>query len=136
MSRKTTEKLIRAYFTAFTIRDNDGLLALLDEQVIHDTSRGARERGKAAFRAHLEHSQRCFQESVHDLALMVDGAGRRAAAEFAIMGRYLESEDGLPPAAGQEYGVAGGAFFLVDDRKIVRITNYANRESWLKQLGA
>jgi steroid delta-isomerase-like uncharacterized protein len=135
MSRKTTEKLIRAYFTAVSIRDVDGLLALLDERVIHDPAHGAREQGKAAFRSHLERTQRCFQESVHDLAVMIDGDGRRAAAEFTLLGKYVESADGLPPACGQDYGVAGGAFFLVDERKIIRVTHYANRENWLQQLG-
>jgi steroid delta-isomerase-like uncharacterized protein len=135
MSRKRTEKLIRSYFTAFSICDFDGLVALLDEQVIYDPPRGKREHGQAAVRAHLEDAQRCFQESVHDLALMIDADGRRAAAEFTLVGRYTESADGLPPAAGQEYGVAAGAFFLVDGGKVVRATHYANQNDWLKQLG-
>ncbi len=116
MSRASSEKLIRAYYTAFSIDDIDGLLKLLADGVIHDTGAGAREFGKVAFRAHLDQARGLRQESVHDLAVMSDKEGRRMAAEFTVMGRHLDS--------GQEYGMPGGAFFLIDERKILRVTEY------------
>jgi steroid delta-isomerase-like uncharacterized protein len=116
MSRKSSEKLIRAYYTALSIGDVDGLLKLLDDGVIHDSSEGARRFGKDAFREHVEAARRERQEAAHDLVVMSDAEGRRLAAEFTIMGRNLES--------GQEYGVSGGAFFLIDERKIMRVTEY------------
>ena len=121
MSRKSSEKLIHAYYTAFSIGDVDGLLKLLDDGVIHDTGDGARQFGKAAFRQHFEEMRQGRQESAHDLVVMSDAEGRRLAAEFTLMGRVLDS--------GQEYGGSAGSFFLVDERKILRVTEYRNDKS-------
>jgi steroid delta-isomerase-like uncharacterized protein len=121
MSRKSSEKLIHAYFTAFSIGDIDGLLKLLDDGVIHDTGEGTREFGKEAFRARFERDRQGCQESAHDLAIMSDAEGRRLAAEFTLIGRVLDS--------GQEYGGSAGSFFLVDERKILRVTEYRNDNS-------
>ena len=121
MSRKRSEKLIQAYYTAFSIGDVEGLLKLLDDGVIHDTGDGTREFGKEAFRARFERDRQSRQESAHDLAVMSDGEGRRLAAEFTLIGRVVDS--------GQEYGGSAGAFFLVDERKILRVTEYRNYNS-------
>jgi len=121
MSRASSEKLIRAYYTALSIGDTGGLLKLLDDGVIHDTSGGVREFGKETFRQRFEEDRRSRQEAAHDLVVMSDKEGRRLAAEFTIMGRHLES--------GQEYGLSGGAFFLIDERKILRVTEYRNDTS-------
>ena len=121
MSRASSEKLIRAYFTALSIGDMDGLLKLLDDGVIHDTSEGVREFGKETFRQRLEADRQRRHEAAHDLVVMSDKEGRRLAAEFTVMGRMLES--------GQEYGLSGGVFFLIDERKILRVTEYRNDKS-------
>jgi steroid delta-isomerase-like uncharacterized protein len=121
MSRKSSEKLIHAYYTAFSIGDLDGLLKLLDDNVIHDTAEGARQFGKAALRQHFEAIRANRHEAAHDLVVMSDAEGRRLAAEFTVMGRVLDS--------GQEYGAAAGGFFLVDERKILRVTEYRNDKS-------
>lgn len=63
---------------------------------------------------------RC-QESVADMALMGDKEGRRMAAEFTVMGRLLDT--------GREYGTLAGAFFLIDERKILRLTEYRQDKS-------
>lgn len=121
MSRASSEKLIRAYYTAHGIGDIDGMLKLLADGVIHDPADGARELGKAAFRARYEQARARCQESVADMALMGDKEGRRMAAEFTVMGRHLDS--------GQGYGMPAGAFFLIDERKILRLTEYRQDKS-------
>ena len=128
-----SEQLIRAYFTAFSIRDVDGLLALLDDQVEHRIVPGGREVGKAAFRGFLERCHGCRDERVDDLEVMVAPDGRRAAAEYTAHGTYRETEEGLPAATGRAYAVAGGTFFVIVDNRIVRITRYDNLPDLLWQ---
>lgn len=128
-----TEKLIRAYHTAFNIRDIDGLLALLDDNVSHQVIPGGRTMGKLAFQAFVEERERCRQERTDDLAVMVSDDGRRAASEYTAYGAYVETEDGLPPAKGAEFSVTGGTFFVVIDGRIARITTYDNLPDLLWQ---
>ena len=131
-----SETLIRAFFTAFNLKDFDELLDLLSEDVIHDTPDGKREYGKAAYQAHLERINRTFSRSTDDLAVMLSDDGRRAAAEFTLIGTYLESAEGLPPAANQSFVLPGAMLFVVVEGEITRVTEYSNRNDLLRQLGA
>lgn len=129
-----TEKLIRDYYAAFNARDAEGFLALLADEVIHDINQGGREHGRHAFAAFLTRMNLCYDERIVDLVVMTGQDGTRAAAEFTVLGTYLAADDGLPPAHGQTYRLAAGAFFDVRDGKIARVTNYYNLEDWLKQV--
>ncbi len=60
--------------------------------------------------------------------------GRRAAAEYVVLGTYVETDEALPPASGQTYRLAAGAFFEVDGGLITRITSYYNLADWLAQI--
>ena len=132
----STEILIRTYYDRFNAKDVDGFLELLSEDVAHDINQGGRETGKPAFRAFLERMNRSYDEQIVDIAVMVNGDGTRAAAEFTVLGKYLKTDEGLPPASGQPYRLPAGAFFDVKDGKVTRITNYYNLEDWLKQVRA
>jgi steroid delta-isomerase-like uncharacterized protein len=131
-----TARLIRDYYAAFNAKDVDGFLALLAQDVVHDINQGGREHGKKAFAAFLTRMNLCYDEQIVDLAVMVDADGGRAAAEFTVLGKYLASDSGLPPAHGQTYRLPAGAFFEVRDGKVARISNYNNLEDWLKQVGS
>jgi len=136
MSRADTESLIRDYYSAFNAGDGEGFLALLSEDVIHDINQGGREKGKKAFAAFLERMNRSYEEQIVELAVMVNDSGSRAAAEFTVLGKYLKTDEGLPPAKGQTYRLPAGAFFEVKDGKVTRISNFYNLQDWLKQVGA
>ena len=101
---------------------------------MHDINQGGREQGKKAFAAFLTRMNLCYEEQIVDLAVMVDADGGRAAAEFTVLGKYLASDSGLPPAHGQTYRLPAGAFFEIRDGKVARISNYYNLEDWLKQV--
>lgn len=133
--RAGTEKLIRAYYARFNAGDVDGMLALLTGNVVHDVSQGARRRGKAAFRRFLAHMNRCYRERVSALAVMAAPDGKRAAAEFALAGRYLKTDGKLPRAAGQSYRLTVGAFFEIRGGKIARVSTHYNMNDWLGQIG-
>jgi steroid delta-isomerase-like uncharacterized protein len=133
-ARTDTISLIRRYYERFNAGDVDGFLSLLADDVIHDLSQGAREAGKPAFRRFLDHMNRCYQERVRDLVVMVDDSGIRAAAEFQLDGKYVATDGDLPPARGQPYVLTVGAFFEIRGGQIARISNTYNFKDWLRQV--
>ncbi|WP_374301885.1 ketosteroid isomerase-related protein [Ferrovibrio sp.] len=135
MPNTDAEALIQAYYEAFNAKDVEGFLGLLTDDVVHDVNQGGREVGKAAFRAFLERMNRCYEEKIVDLFVMTNADGTRAAAEFTVLGVYLESDEGLPPAEGQRYSLPAGAFFEIRDGKVARISNTYNLNDWIRQVG-
>ena len=134
MSQQDNLDLIRRYYAAYNAGDREGFLALLTDDVIHDINQGGREIGRDAFRRFLERMDRSYAEQLEDIVIMAHESGSRAAAEFIVHGKYLNTDEGLPEATGQTYILPAGAFFEVRDGKVSRISNYYNLEDWLKQV--
>lgn len=130
------EDLIHRYFAAFNAGDLEGMLACLADDVVHDVNQGERRLGKDAFRAFSAQMARCYAEQLRDIVVMVAADGRRAAAEFMVHGRYLATDDGLPPAKGQAYELPAGTFFAIDGGRITRVTTYYNLKAWLAAVDA
>lgn len=128
--------LIARYYAAFNARDWEGFFALLTDEVAHDLNQGARETGKAAFRLFIDRMNASYSEQIVDISITANAEGRRAAAEYVVLGTYLKTDEGLPPASGQTYRLPGGAFFEIRDGLIARVTNYYNLQDWLRQVGA
>jgi steroid delta-isomerase-like uncharacterized protein len=133
------ERLVRAYYAAFNAADVEAFLALLAEDVVHGISQGGEEAGKPAFRRFLEHMNRCYREQILDLVVLTEPTGTRAAAEFTVRGTYVTTDPGVPagtpPAAGQTYTLAAGAFFTLRGGRIARISNHYNLGDWVRQVG-
>ena len=127
MANKDSAALIKRYFDALNDRDVDGCLSLLADDVVHDLSGmhgdGSSEAGKPAFRAWLDRTARCFEEKAVDLFVTANVDGTRAEAEFTLLGVYLETEDGLPDAEGQNYSLPAGAIFEIRDGKVTRVSD-------------
>jgi steroid delta-isomerase-like uncharacterized protein len=136
MAAADTVALIERYYAAFNAGDNEEMLACVAEDVVHDVNQGARRTGKAAFRAFSAHMERCYAEQLESIVVMATADGARAAVEFDVLGTYIETDDGLPPASGQTYRLPAGAFFEVRDGLIARVTTYYNLAAWLKQIAA
>ena len=134
MSRADTEALIRDYYSAFNAGDMEGFLELLSDDVVHDINQGASEKGKKAFAAFLDRMNRSYEEQIVELVVMTSEDGTRAASEFLVLGKYLKTDEGLPPAKGQTYRLPAGAFFDVKNGKVTRISNFYNLQDWLKQV--
>lgn len=119
--------LVKRYFDAFNDRDVDGCLSLLADDVVHDLAGlhgdGRSEAGKAAFRAYLDRTARCYEEKAVDLFVVASEDGSRAEAEFTLLGVYLETEDGLPDAEGQNYSLPAMAVFEIRDGKMSRVSD-------------
>jgi steroid delta-isomerase-like uncharacterized protein len=134
MAAADTVALIQRYYEAFNAGDSEGMLACVAEDVVHDVNQGSRRTGKAAFREFTAHMDRCFAEQLENLAVMATADGARAAAEFDVLGTYIETDASLPPASGQTYKLAAGAFFEVRGGLITRVTTYYNLTAWMKQI--
>lgn len=126
---------VLAFYAAFNRRDWDAMVATLAPEVAHDVNQGPRETGTTMFRAFLERMSRCYREEIRDLVVMSSPDGRRASAEFKVVGEYLATDGLLPPAKGQKYELASGAFFELDHGKLSRVTSYSNLQEWLRQIG-
>lgn len=133
---QATQLLIRKYYEAFNAADMGAFLGFLHEQVAHDINQGERQIGRDAFAAFMKRMNRCYKEQIVELVIMTDAEGVHACAEFVVLGEYLATDQGLPPAKGQKYQLPGAALFDVKDGKITRVTNYYNLQEWLRQIGA
>jgi steroid delta-isomerase-like uncharacterized protein len=132
---QASQTLIENYYAAFNAGNMDAFLSLLTDDVIHDINQGQREVGKEAFRAFMNRMNRNYKEQLVDMVIMTSDDGSRAAAEFVVLGEYLVTDEGLPPAKGQKYRLPAGAFFEIRDGKVARITNYYNLQDWISQVG-
>jgi steroid delta-isomerase-like uncharacterized protein len=133
--RDRTLGLIQSYYAAFNAGDMETFLDLLTEDVAHDINQGKREVGKAAFGAFMTHMNRCYRERLVDMVIMASDDGCRSSAEFTVLGEYLVTDEGLPPANGQTYKLPAGAFFDIRDGRVARVTNYYNLQDWIAQVG-
>lgn len=136
MSAPETQALIATYYAAFNRGDADGMLALLTDDVVHEPSQGPPRAGKARFAEFLAHMNRCYRETVIDPVILASADGMRAAAEFRLDGRYLETDGGLPAARGQAYHLRVGAFFEIAGGRIARVSNHYNLGDWIAQVEA
>lgn len=132
--REQTIALIQRYYAAFNAGDMTAFLALLTDDVAHDINQGRREVGRDAFGTFMGHMNRSYRERLIDMVVMASDDGRRAAAEFTVLGEYLQTDEGLPPARGQTYRLPAGAFFEVREGRVARVTNYYNLQDWIAQV--
>ncbi len=130
------QDIIAAYLAAFNRGDWPGMLALLADDVVHEINQGGVEQGKPAFAAFLDRMAQCYREELHDIVIMAGPDGARAAAEFRVEGQYLAADPGLPPAHGQRYSLAAGAFYTLRDGKISRVCVFYNLRDWIAQVAA
>ena len=131
---QATVKLLEDYYNAFNRGDMDAFLNMLTDDVIHDVNQGGREIGKEAFKKFMDRMNAHYKENIVDISITTNDAGDRAAVEFTVLGEYMSTDEGLPEAAGQTYRLPAGAFFVVRDGKVARITNYYNLEDWIAQV--
>lgn len=131
---QATITLLQNYYDAFNRQDMAAFLNMLTDDVIHDVNQGGREIGKEKFAVFMDRMNTHYKEQIVDISITTNEAGDRAAVEFTVLGEYLSTDEGLPEAAGQKYNLPAGAFFVIRDGKVARITNYYNLEDWVKQV--
>lgn len=127
---------VRAYFDAFNRGDTEGMLACLSGDVRHHVNEGQVREGRDAFRAFCDHMSRCYAEELTDMVIFNAEGGTRAAAEYVVVGTYLETDAGLPEARGQSYRLPAGSFFSLENGLITRVVTYYNLADWLRQVSA
>lgn len=134
MTPESSRQLIEQYYAAFNRGDMEQFLSLLTDDVIHDINQGQRETGRDTFAAFMQRMNRNYREKLVEITIMVNADGSRAAAEFIVLGEYLATDEGLPPARGQTYRLPAGAFFEIRGGKVARVTNYYNLNDWIAQV--
>jgi len=127
-------QLIKDYYQAFNSGDMATFLSLLTDDVVHDINQGDREVGKDAFGKFMQKMNHHYKEQLVDMVVMANEDGSRGAAEFVVLGEYLNTDEGLPEANGQTYRLPAGAFFEIRGGKVARITNYYNLGNWIEQV--
>ena len=136
MSQSAAIALIENYYAAFNKGDMDTFLSLLTDDVVHDINQGKRDMGKDAFTQFMSGMNVSYKEQLVDMVIMASADGKRASAEFVVLGEYLQTDEGLPLAQGQKYNLPAGAFFDIRDNKVARVTNYYNLQDWIAQVSA
>jgi len=126
--------IVRAYLDAFNAKNVPAMLDCLTDDIAHHVNEGEVRKGKAAFAAFCEHMSRCYDEQLTDIVVFEARSGTRAAAEFTVNGTYLQTDDGLPEAAGQNYVLPAGSFFNIEGGLISRVTTYYNLSDWVRQV--
>jgi steroid delta-isomerase-like uncharacterized protein len=134
MNASDTVALIERYYAAFNAGDSEAMLACVSEDIAHDVNQGGRRSGKTSFRDFSKHMERCYAEQLENIVIMASPDGSRAAAEFDVLGTYIETDSGLPPASGQTYRLPAGTFFDITGGLISRVTTYYNLADWLRQI--
>ena len=127
---------IARYFAAFNAGDIDGMLDCLADDVAHHVNEGQIRTGKEKFADFCAHMERCYKEELTDMVIFDAESGTRAAAEFIVNGKYLQTDEGLPEAKGQTYRLPAGSFFNLRDGKITRVTTFYNLADWTRQVSA
>lgn len=125
------KNLIISYYDCFNKKDWNGLIDLLDDNIIHDRNQENRVIGKNAFHQFLLAMSECYDEKISDLAIFEHNTNNRFATEFTVDGSYIQTDINLPPATGQKYRLSAGAFFQVNHNKITRVTGYYNLNEWI-----
>ena len=128
-------EIVQQYYAAFNDKNWAGMLALLDPEIKHEVNQGETRVGLDLYAAFLQQMDTAYQETLTDMVLMSDVSGARIAAEFVVNGIYKKGEEGLPPAHGQPYILPAGAFLVVHNGKITRVTTYYNLPLWIKLVG-
>ncbi len=126
------KEIISQYFASFNRGDTEAMLALLDENIVHEANQGKTQHGKKAFSLFLDHMKVSYKEELKDLTIMLSDNGKNASAEFMVHGTYLKTDPGLPEARNQIYVIRAGSFFELKNNKIVRVTTYYNLPHWIE----
>jgi len=134
MSAAKTRNLVSRYYEAFNRQDTPGMLDCLASRFVHDVSQGDRRSGKKKFAEFLDHMHATYHEQLSDIVVMTNADGSRASAEFNLKGKYLNTDEGLPPARGQKYKLRVGAFFEIRDGRIARVSTHYNLADWTRQV--
>lgn len=127
---------VMEYYHNFNIKNWQGILDLLDENIRHDANQGGTHYGKASFADFQKIMDECYDEELKDITLFSSDAGGRIAAEFTVHGIYKKTDGNLPEAHNQTYVLPAGAFLEVKNGKITRVTTYYNLPLWISLVSA
>jgi steroid delta-isomerase-like uncharacterized protein len=124
--------IAKSYYQHFNTQNWEGMLALVAEDLRHEPNQGQARLGKDLFRAFLAKMNQAYAEQLDNMVFLSNEDQTRIAVEFTVQGRYLQAEEGLPPAHGQSYTLPAAAFLEIQNGLIRRITTYYNLPLWIE----
>jgi steroid delta-isomerase-like uncharacterized protein len=125
MTRADTEALIRRYYDLFNVRDVEGMVALVTDDVVLEPGRGGRAIGREAFARILGYTNGAGSyDHARALTVTANADGSRAAAEFRLEGTFIPIDHGLQQGPGQPYVFTVWAFFEMRDGRIASVSNH------------
>jgi steroid delta-isomerase-like uncharacterized protein len=127
-----TKDIIQQYYQSFNQKNDEQMLGLLNDNILHEINESEAQVGKVAFQQFLNSMHEHYEEKLSDFSILISDNGERASAEFICEGIYLKTAQGLPAARKQTYRIRVGAFFEFKHNKIARITNHYNLQHWIK----
>ncbi len=128
----TTLEIVQQYYQFFNQKNWQGMLALVNSEVRHETNQGEVRLGIEKFTAFLQKMDECYDENLTDMVFFTEPSNNRIAVEFVVNGIYKKGDEDLPPAHNQSYILPAAAFLEVRNNKIIRITTYYNLPLWIE----
>lgn len=125
-------EIVKTYYGCFNTKNYEGMLELLDPNILHEPNQGTPRIGVALFSEFLQRMDECYEETLTDPVYYTEANGEKVAVEFTVVGIYKQAEKGLPPAHGQQYEIPAASFLEVKDGKITRIATFYNLTLWIK----
>lgn len=125
-------EIVKTYYGCFNTKNYEGMLELLDPNILHEPNQGTPRIGVALFSEFLQRMDECYEETLTDPVYYTEENGEKVAVEFTVNGIYKKAEKGLPPAHGQSYELPAASFLEVKAGKITRIATFYNLTLWIK----
>lgn len=130
----TSLEIVKSYYDCFNRQDWQGMLALVDDAVVHHPNEGKPRYGKEQFARFLAKMDEAYEERLEDMVFYTTSDEEKVAVQFTVHGKYKVGEEGLPPALGQSYVLPAAAFLTVQDGRIKSVTTYYNLSEWIEKV--
>jgi steroid delta-isomerase-like uncharacterized protein len=126
---------VRDEDAAWASRDVERILSLYAENCVYeDLAAGKYSKGRTQIRAYLEEAFRGIPDFRVELKSFF-GSADRVCSEGVMRGTHTGSIVGLPAPTGKAFAVPYAHVCQLRDGKAVRITDYYDMVSMLRQLG-
>lgn len=125
-------EIVQNYYTFFNNKNWKGMLALVDDAIVHEPNQGEARVGIELFTAFLELMDSHYDETLTDMTFFTEPSGTKIACQFTVNGIYKQGEEGFPEAHGQSYVLPACAFLEVNNGKITRVSTHYNLPLWIK----
>jgi steroid delta-isomerase-like uncharacterized protein len=131
----TPEQVVRDFYAAYGRRDVEAMMSLVSDDIVEDLSGIGLVTGAQDEREFLSGLLAAFPDLVTEVTRVI-AVGDLVAVEWHRSGTFSGTPWRGLPASGKPFVLRGGAFLVVSDNKITRITGYYDTADFARQIGA